>query len=67
MNVNFNQIRILTDDLTVLEFVKKILLTYNWKNVVTTLVPLFLNGSASFLQVIETIRKTWLSLNFCQI
>ena len=33
----------------------------------TTLVPSFLNGSSSFLQVTRATIKAWLSLNFCQI
>ena len=33
----------------------------------TTLVPSFLNGSSSFLQVTRTTIKTWMTLNFCQI
>ena len=37
------------------------------KNVVNTLVPLFLNGYSSFLQVTRTTIEAWRSLNFCQI
>ena len=33
----------------------------------TTLVPSFLNGSCSFLQVTRTTIKAWMSLNICQI
>ena len=33
----------------------------------TTLVPSFLNGPSSFLQVIRTTMKVWMTLNFCQI
>ena len=33
----------------------------------TTLVPLFLDGSSSFLQVTRTTIKAWMSLNFCKI
>ena len=37
--------------------------TYNWINVVTTLVPSFLDGSSSFLQVTRTTIKAWMTLN----
>ena len=33
----------------------------------TTLVPSFLNGSSSFLQVKRATMKAWMSLNFCKI
>ena len=33
----------------------------------TTLLPSFLNGSSSFLQVIRTTIKAWISLLFYQI
>ena len=33
----------------------------------TTLLPSILNGSSSFLQVIRTTIKAWMSLLFCQI
>ena len=33
-------------------------------NVVSTLVPSFLIGSSSFLQVSRTCMKAWMSLNF---
>ena len=33
----------------------------------TTLVPSFLNGSSSFLQVTRTTVKAWMTYNFCQI
>ena len=36
-------------------------------NVVTTLAPLFLIGSSSFLQVTRTIIKSWTSSKFNQI
>ena len=35
------------------------------ENVVTTLVPSFLNGSSSFLQVTRPTIKARMSLNFC--
>ena len=36
-------------------------------NVVTTLAPSFLNGSFSFLHIIRTTIKAWMSLNFVKI
>ena len=33
----------------------------------TILVPSFLDGSSTFLQVPRTTIKAWMSLNFCQI
>ena len=33
----------------------------------TTLVPSFLNGSASFLQVTRITIKAWMTLLFCRI
>ena len=64
---NFNQIRLLTVDLVVLERLKKIPRDLLWENVVTTLVTSFLIGSSSFLQITRTTIKAWMSLNFCQI
>ena len=42
MSLYFNQIRLLTGELAVLERLEKSLESYNWRNVVTTLVPSFL-------------------------
>ena len=33
----------------------------------TTLVPSFLDGSSSFLQITRPIKKAWLGLNFGKI
>ena len=41
--------------------------TYNGRNVVTTLLPSFLDGSSSLLKVTMTIIKAWTSLNFGKI
>ena len=49
------------------EHLKKSPSTYSGRNVVSTLVLSFLNGSSSFLQVTRTTIKAWMSLNFCQI
>ena len=37
------------------------------ENVVTSVVPLFLDGSSSILQLISTAIKAWMSLNFVKI
>ena len=49
------------------ECLKKIPLTYNGENLVSTLEPSFLIGSSSFLQVIKTTIKAWMHLNFSGI
>ena len=33
----------------------------------TTLVPSFLDGSSSFLQITRPAIKAWIGLNFCKI
>ena len=43
---------------------KKILWTYNGRNVVSTLAPLFLIVSSPFLQVWRATIKAWMSSNF---
>ena len=53
-------------ELAALECLKKSPWNYNGRNVVSTLVHSFLDGS-SFLQVTSTTIKSWTSLNFCQI
>ena len=40
---------------------------YNGRNVVTSLVPSFSNGSSSFLQVTRSAIKAWMGLNFGKI
>ena len=45
----------------------KIPLDLYGRNVVTTLVPSFLNGCSSFLRVTKTIIEAGMYLNFCQI
>ena len=49
MSSNVDQIGRLTAELAALEHLEKSLQTYNWRNVLATLVPSFLNGSSSFL------------------
>ena len=51
MSSNFDQIGLLTVELAALCRLKKSLLTHNGGYIVTTLVPSFLNGYSSFLQV----------------
>ena len=67
MSSNFNQIGILTAELAALERLEKSPWTYNGRNVVTTLVPSFLNESFSFLQGTSTTKQARMFLNFCQI
>ena len=67
MHLKFGQIRPWTAELTALERLQKSLLTYNWRSVLTTLVPSFLDGSSSFSQVKRTTIKALTSLNFSQI
>ena len=40
---------------------------YNLKNGVATFSRLFLMGSFSYLQVMMTYMRAWMSLKFCQI
>ena len=56
-----------TYELAALEHLEKSLLTYNGRNVVTTLVPSFLDGSSSFLQITRPTIKAWMSLNLGKI
>ena len=50
-----------------LSVLEKSPLTYNGKNVVTTLLPSFLDGSFSFLQITRPTIKAWMNLNFGNI
>ena len=61
------QIRPWTVELAALERVEKSPKTYNGKNFVTTLVPSFLEGSSSFLQVRRPTIEAWIGLNFGKI
>ena len=54
---NLGQIRFRTADLAALERLEKSPLTYNGKNVVTTLAPSVLYESSSFLYVTRTCMK----------
>ena len=42
-------------------------MTYNGKNVVTSLVLSILNESSSYLHITRTNLKVWMSLNFVKI
>ena len=63
----FGQIGLRTAELAALERLAKSPYTYNGRNVVNTLAPLFLNGSSSFLQATRTTIKAGMSSNFGQI
>ena len=67
MGSKFGRIRPGTYELAALERLEKSPYTYNGKNVVTTLVPSFLDESASFLQITRPTIKAWMGLNFCKI
>ena len=67
MSSNFGQIRPPTTELAALERWKKFPYTYNGKNEVITFSRLFLIGSFSYLQVMRTYIKAFMSLNFRQI
>ena len=64
MSSKFGTIPPHTAELAALELLKKIPYTYNGENLVSTLEPLFLVGSFSFLQVTRTAIKAWISSNF---
>ena len=66
-SAKFGMIQPHTAELAALEHLKKIPLTYNSENLVSTLEPLFLIGSFSFLQITRTTIKAWVSLNFGRI
>ena len=63
----FGRIRSGTYELAALERLEKSPYTYNGRNVVTTLVPSFFNGSSSFLQITRPTIKAWMGLNFGKI
>ena len=56
-----------TAELAALERLKKTPLTYNGKNVVTSLAHSFFIESSSFLQITRIYTKAWMSSNFGQI
>ena len=67
MGSKFSKIRPGTYKLPAFERLEKSPLTYNWRNIVTTLVLSILNGSSSFLHTIRTTIIAWMSLNFVKI
>ena len=67
MSSNFGQIGPPTTELAALERRKKIPYTYNGKNEVFTFSQLFLIESFSYLQVMRTYVKAYMSLNFGQV
>ena len=67
MSSKFGRIQPRTTELAALERRKKFLLTYNGENYVITFSRLFLIGSFSYLQVMRTCIKAWMSLNLGQI
>ena len=56
-----------TVELAALERLKKSPLAYNWKNDVAAFSRLFLIRSFSYLQVMITYTRSWVSLKFGQI
>ena len=64
---NFGLIGPLTAELAALERLKKSPSAYNGKNDVSTFSRLFMIGSFSFLQVMITCMRAWMSLKFGQI
>ena len=61
---NFGQIGPRTEELAALERLKKFPLTYNGENLVSTLEPLFLIRSFSFLQVTRTTIRLHCTIRF---
>ena len=64
---NFGLIGLPTAELAALECLKKSPYAYNGKNDVSTFSRLFLSGSFSYLQVMMTYMRAWMSLKFGQI
>ena len=67
MESKFGKIGPGTYELAALECLEKNPKTYNGRNVVTTLVPSFLDGSSSFLQITRPTIKARMSLNLGKI
>ena len=67
MGSKFGRIRPGTYELAALERLEKFPYTYNGRNVVTTLVPSFLDGSSLFLPITRATIKARMSLNFGKI
>ena len=67
MSSKFGLIRPRTMELAALERRKKFPYTFNGENYVITFSRLFLIGSFSYLQVMRTCIKAWMTLNFGRI
>ena len=67
MGSKFVRIRPWTYELAALERLEKSPLTYNRRNVLTTLAPSCFNGSSLFLQVTRSTIKAWMVLNLGKI
>ena len=67
MESKFGRIRPGTYELAALELLEKSPQTYTGRNVVTTLVPSFFDGSSSFLRITRPTIKAWMGLNFGKI
>ena len=67
MGSKFGRIGPGTYELAALKCLEKSPYTYNGRNVVTTLVPSFLDGSSSFLQITRPTIKAWMGLIFGKI
>ena len=63
-SLKFGQIGRRTAELAALERLEKSQKTYNGRNLVNTLAPLFLIWSTSFLHVRRTCMKAWMNSNF---
>ena len=66
-SLNFDLLGPLTAELAALERLKKSPSAYNWKNDVFTFSRLFLVGSFSYLQVMITYTRAWMSVILGQI
>ena len=67
ISLKFGRIRPRTTELAALERRKKFPETYNGGNYIITFSRLFLIGTFSYLQVMRTCIKAWMSLNLGQI
>ena len=67
MSSKFGRIQPRTTELAALERRKKFPYTYNGENYVIKFSRLFLIGSFSYLQVMRTCIKAWMSLNLGQV
>ena len=67
MGSKLGKIRPGSFELGTLERLEKSPYTYNGRNIVTTLVQSFLDGSSSFLQVTSSTIKVWMNMNVGKI